>query len=138
MKAFSGMKGYRAEMPLQHWLSRIAMNTCYDHLRRIKREKQIFQPALPAGVMLENFSALDDAGAWRKEESRLFAEQILSRLPAADRLVLTLMVLEEMSSAEVAKATGWSIANVKIRAFRARSRIRKLLGQANAEMKEGG
>jgi RNA polymerase sigma-70 factor (ECF subfamily) len=58
------------------------------------------------------------------------AEELLAMLSAPERLVLTLMVLEDMSVAEVAKVTGWSAANVKIRAFRARGRVRALLEKA--------
>src|SRR5262245_22273072 len=38
LKAYTGMSGYRAEMPLEHWLSRIAVNACYDQLRRQRKE----------------------------------------------------------------------------------------------------
>jgi RNA polymerase sigma-70 factor (ECF subfamily) len=130
VKAFTGMSGYRAEMPLEHWLSKIAVHSCYDRLRREKRERKVLQP-------LEIPPELLSSGAgWEKEEARLLAEQLLAQLPEGDRLVLTLLLLEEMSTSEIAKLTGWSIANVKIRAFRARMRMRKLLNRRSVRKEE--
>ena len=132
VKAFTAMASYRAEMPLAHWLSRVAVNACYDQLRRARR-----RPETPISQLVDEpadfFDRLytreaDPAGGyWAREESRLCAEQLLDMLAPAERLVLTLMVLDDLSAAEVAKVTGWSVANVKVRAFRARGRLRKLL-----------
>jgi RNA polymerase sigma-70 factor (ECF subfamily) len=73
------------------------------------------------------FEGNDASVHWQREEARLDAEKVLAKVSPPDRLVLTLMVLEGMTVAEVAALTGWSVANVKIRAFRARNRIRKLM-----------
>jgi RNA polymerase sigma-70 factor (ECF subfamily) len=132
VKAYGAMARYRGEVPFGHWLSRITVNACYDQLRRRRIRPEIpfsqlgterdgapTPEALPAG---------DDATRhWQREEARIDAETLLSRVSAADRTVLTLLVLEGLTVAEVAALTGWSAANVKIRAFRARNRIRKLL-----------
>ena len=49
----------------------------------------------------------------------------LAALSPKERLVITLLELEERSVQEIADCTGWSIANVKVRAFRARAALRK-------------
>ena len=54
-------------------------------------------------------------------------EQVLSQLAPRDRLVLTLMYLEEQSVDEIAEATGWSRSMVKVQAWRARKRLKRLL-----------
>jgi RNA polymerase sigma-70 factor (ECF subfamily) len=54
-------------------------------------------------------------------------EKVLSKLSPDDRVVLTLMDGEDLSVKEVAELTGWSQANIKVKAFRARRRMRKLL-----------
>ena len=72
---------------------------------------------------------MDGSRVWEREETRLWAEQVLAQLPAAERLVLTLTVLEDLSVAEVAAMTGWSRVNVKVRAFRARRRLKRLLAE---------
>lgn len=131
VKAFVSMKSYRAEMPLEHWLSRIAVNACYDQLRRAKRRPETLVSQL-SDEPAEFYDRLKTAGSgddgyWKREEARLCAERLLEMLEPAERLVLTLMVLEDLSVAEVAQVTGWSSANVKVRAFRARGRLKKIL-----------
>jgi RNA polymerase sigma-70 factor (ECF subfamily) len=137
IKAFSSMGTYRAEMPLEHWLSRITVNACYDQLRRSKRrpETPVSEIAEDPAAFYERLRAPEDGATsayWQREEARLCAEELLGMLAPAERLVLTLMVLEDLSAAEVAKVTGWSIANVKVRAFRARGRLRKLLAAGDS------
>ena len=132
VKAYTSMGTYRAEMPLAHWLSRVAVNACYDRLRHARR-----RPETPVSQLVDEpaefFERLHaprgtaDGEFWAREDARLCAEQLVSLLAPPERLVLTLMVLEELSAAEVAELTGWSVTNVKVRAFRARGRLRKLL-----------
>jgi RNA polymerase sigma-70 factor (ECF subfamily) len=50
----------------------------------------------------------------------------LSELSPEDRLVIQWMDLEQRSAAEIAERTGWSRAAVKVRAFRARHRLRRI------------
>ncbi len=132
VKAYSGMAGYRGEVPLAHWLSRITVNACYDQLRRQRARPEVGFSQLggdPEAFIASYVGPDSDGGMarWEREEARLAAEQVLARLPAADRLVLTLTVLEGLATAEVAALTGWSNANVKVRAFRARNRLRALV-----------
>lgn len=141
VKAYTAMAGYRAEMPLEHWVSRIAVNACYDQLRRARRrpETPVSQLCDDSGDLFERLAAQSAAvdGFWRREDARLCAEQILDLLAPAERLVLTLMVLEDLTASEVAAVTGWSVANVKVRAFRARGRLRKLLASRAAGVRKG-
>jgi RNA polymerase sigma-70 factor (ECF subfamily) len=59
--------------------------------------------------------------------SRDLAHKLLGQLSADDRLVLTLLEVEEFSVAEIAKVTDWSVAKVKVRAHRARAALRRVL-----------
>ena len=120
VKAFVALGSWEARVPLEHWLTRIAVNACYDELRRRKRTTG-HDGRAPAAELS------DDPHVWEREETRLWAAQVLAQLPAAERLVLTLTVLEDLSVADVAELTGWSKVNVKVRAFRARRRLKKLL-----------
>ena len=107
VKAFTAMATYRAEMPLEHWLSRIAVNACYDQLRRSKRrpESSVSEIAEDPAEFFDRLRApggTATAAFWEKEEARLCAEELLSMLAPAERVVLTMMVLEDMTAAEVA------------------------------------
>ena len=57
----------------------------------------------------------------------------LAKLAPHDRLVLTLFYLEGCAVAEIARLTGWSQTMVKVQAFRARNRLKKLLAEAENE-----
>jgi RNA polymerase sigma-70 factor (ECF subfamily) len=57
------------------------------------------------------------------------ARFILSHLPPDDRALLTLLHLNEMPLAEIAGHFGWSRAKAKIKAFRARQRLRTILAR---------
>lgn len=130
LKAFTSIGSYRGEVPLEHWLSRIAVNACYDALRRSRRRPETHLEAVTdpaASSPPPETEANDGTSFWRREQARIAADEMLAMLQPAERLVLTLMVLEDRSAAEVADLTGWSVVNVKVRAFRARGKLKALL-----------
>jgi RNA polymerase sigma-70 factor (ECF subfamily) len=112
LTAWSKLDTYRAKAPFEHWLTRVCLNTCYMRLRRNKPHEE-----------LPNDVAAGEGGV----EARLDAERLLSRLPASDRFLLLLLHGEGWSTAEIADRTGWSRSNVKVRAFRARRKLRQLV-----------
>lgn len=111
------------------WLTQIAINCCYDQLRRMRR-----RPEQGLGD-IEESEAQEFAAQLRSPPadvetalvSRDLAVKLLSRLNADDRLVLTLMDIEGFSVAEIAEVTNWSISKVKVRAHRARADLRRVL-----------
>ncbi len=134
VKAFFAMGSYRGETPLSHWLSRIVVNACYDRLRALRRKKEEAVSQLGEGEARRWDQSVDPRGGdpeenCRHREEARFAREALARLSPPERLVLTLLVLEEKSVKEVAALTGWSVANVKIRAFRARRKLRPWLAE---------
>jgi len=96
---------------LKQWMAAIATRTCYDYWRKAYKSKE---------VPMSSFG----------EEHQEWLERILSGVPESsieDRMVLELVYMEELSIREVADLLGWSTANVKIRSFRSRAKMRKLL-----------
>jgi RNA polymerase sigma-70 factor (ECF subfamily) len=132
-KAYLSLGDYRGERErsFASWLARIAVNSCYDELRRAKRRPEIKISELTEDETAWLERRLHSEGpVARLEEtavSRDLATKLLARLAPADRLVLTLLNIEDRSVAEVSELTGWSAANVKVRAHRARKTLRRLL-----------
>jgi RNA polymerase sigma-70 factor, ECF subfamily len=132
LKLFSRLDRYepRDGIPFEHWLSRLAVRTCLDALRTERRRPQPADPPLSeaAGEWLENLRQ-DNASPPIDEvlAARELVDALLARLPPKDRLVLTLLDMEERSVAEVSAVTGWSRTLVKVRAFRARRRLRAVV-----------
>src|SRR5580658_5614528 len=116
VQAYLSLKGFSAKAPFSHWLSRIATRTGYAWLKRRKRYTFAELSDQPAAAVS------DDAG-----QNQELLEHLLGQLSPRDRLVLTLVHLEEKSIAETAKLTGWSRTMVKVQAFRARGKLKKLL-----------
>ena len=134
VKVFANLNRYNAAMPLENWVSRLALNTCLDRLRAERRRPEVRWADLgeDEAAALESLltTSPEEAGE-RLPGSRELFEKLMETLSPADRMVITLLMLEEKSVAEIARETGWSKALVKVRAFRARLKLRRAL--ANLE-----
>lgn len=127
-KMFTHLQHYepRGALPFEHWLARIAVNTCRDALRGEARRASSIPITDAAAQWLEVLSADPAPAAHDALAARELVDALLAELPPDDRLVLTLLDLEERSVAEIAALTGWSRSLVKVRAFRARIRLRAI------------
>jgi RNA polymerase sigma-70 factor, ECF subfamily len=124
----------RAGIPFEHWLSRLAVNVCRDVLRAESRRPRLggLSPAAANEFeALHNEHGNQSAGHGSSDAlaARELVDALLCRLPPDDSLVLTLLDLEQRSVAEISQMTGWSKPLVKVRAFRARLRLRALVHQ---------
>lgn len=129
IKAFQKLGGYRGDAPFEHWLMRLAVRTCYDHLRAHQRNRETTFTDLSDSEQdwLERYGASPEAAPHDAEAARQLVQRILEQLPPAARLVITLLEIEERSVKEISRLTGWSVSLVKVRAFRARAQMRKIL-----------
>ena len=131
VKMFTRLDQYQARpgTPFEHWVARLAVRTCLDALKAADRRPELRwgdlseEQAAWLDFMLADQSAAPDASA---ASAREVIEQFLSQLPPDDRLVISLMDLQEKTVREVSEMTGWSGTLVKVRAFRARRKLRKL------------
>ena len=129
MKMFTRLEQYQGAVPFPHWVSRIAVTTCIDHLRAQKRRPEFRwadlsedeAEVLDAVLTNESDRAPDDALAARE-----LVNKLLGQLNPADRLVLQLLDLEQKTVAEIRALTGWNSSLIKVRAFRARRKLQKL------------
>jgi RNA polymerase sigma-70 factor (ECF subfamily) len=129
LKMFSRLEQYQGAVPFPHWVSRIAVTTCIDHLRAQKRRPEFRwadlsereAEVLDAVMTNENEVAANDAMAAQE-----LVQKLLAQLKPDDQLVLRLLDLEQKSIAEIAELTGWNQSLIKVRAFRARRKLQKL------------
>jgi len=129
LKMFTRLEQYqgREGVPFEHWLSRLAVTTCLDALRAEKRrpEWRYADLADPEREWLEFFAGEAPAAAPNDAMgAREMVEKLISLLSPDDRLVITLLDLQERSIADISALTGWSGSLVKVRAFRARRKMR--------------
>ena len=122
-----------------HWLSVIAVRTCYDFWREHYKSRE-----LPMSLLTEehlvwlNAALFDNSNqsfreAGLQKEAREILDWALERLSAEDRMVLELVYLEGLSVKEAAYQLGWSTANVKVRLFRSRRKLYSLLTGATTD-----
>jgi RNA polymerase sigma-70 factor, ECF subfamily len=135
LKAYQKLKSFRGEAPFEHWLMRLAVRTCYDFLRghQRNRESAFSDLSEPEDDWLERFihqpgEARNDADA-----ARQLVQRLLQNLSPPARLVITLLEIEDRSVKEISQLTGWSVPLVKVRAFRARAEMRKILAKIAKE-----
>jgi RNA polymerase sigma-70 factor (ECF subfamily) len=135
VKAFRKLRSFRREAPFEHWLMRLAVHTCYDFLRAHQRRREapfsdLFEPDED---WLARFVSPPSSAAEDAEAARQLVARVLEQLPPAARLIITLLEIEERSVKEIAGLTGWSVPLVKVRAFRARAQMRKVLAKMTKE-----
>jgi RNA polymerase sigma-70 factor (ECF subfamily) len=135
LKAFDRLNSFRNEAPFEHWLMRLAVRTCYDALRahRRNRETTFTELTEPEEDWLDRFVHQPDAAEEDAEAARQLVARVLEQLSPAARLVITLQEIEQRPVKEVAALTGWSVPLVKVRAFRARAEMRKILAKIAKE-----
>ena len=125
---WKGLRTYRFDAPFPNWLSRVTVNTCLTHIKRRRRRWSLFvTPEEPESLERIADQSVDAAAGARDAVERL--RPALEALKPKDRLIITLLHLEERSVAEISDLTGWSESNVKVRALRARLKLKEILQQ---------
>ena len=134
-KAFQKLASFRGDAPFEHWLMRLAVRTCFDFLRAHQRNRETAFTELtePETDWLERFVVQPDDADDRAMAAKQLIDRILEQLSPAARMVITLLEIEERSVKEIAQLTGWSVPLVKVRAFRARAEMRKILAKMTKE-----
>ena len=133
VRAYQSLASFRPNTDFRKWISSIAVRSCHDYWRKVYRNREI-----PISSMtekhdnwLEEVMAPSSSQAYDEtnfqEETKELLEWALNQLSPQDRMVIELVYLEGMKGKEAAELLGWSTANVKVRTFRSRRKLRKLL-----------
>jgi RNA polymerase sigma-70 factor (ECF subfamily) len=123
-KAYCNLADFDPGYRLSTWLYRITLNVCRDFLKSPRRrERPAHSAEMPesAGLVDATVSAPEQ----RDEVRRV--QRALAQLRPKYREILVLKDLEELSYEEIRAITGAPITALKIRAVRARQRLRELL-----------
>jgi RNA polymerase sigma-70 factor, ECF subfamily len=135
IKAFKKLGSFRREAPFEHWIMTISVRTCYDYLRKHQRNKvsnfsEITQDDFD---LLEFYGDDGQPDRENQEAASKLIHDLMEQLSPASRMVITLLDIEGKSVKAIAQATGWSVSLVKVRAFRARKEMRRLLATINQQ-----
>lgn len=138
VRVFTRLDQWRATAPFTHWVSRIAVNVClsqidYERVRPEWRMADLSEEQADVLEVASGESGDEDHGSGIAD--RELVEKILARLEPKDRLVLQLLDMDGRSVADVSAITGWGQSSVKVRAFRARRKVRAFLSELLSERK---
>lgn len=135
LKAFSKLSSWRGDAPFEHWLMRLAVRTCYDALRahQKNREHSVSELTEDETGWLDQFAVAPADSNPAADAARTLVAKVLEKLSPPARLIITLLEIEDRSVKEIAELTGWSVPLVKVRAFRARAEMKKILQRISQE-----
>jgi RNA polymerase sigma-70 factor (ECF subfamily) len=132
IKIFQNLKQYSGAVPLEHWVSRIAINTCLNQIAAEKARPELRHADLSEEqeAVVQNLAhTADEIAPDQQFAARDLVARLLDTLKPAERLVIDLQYLQEKSVEEIRALTGWSTALVKVRAFRARQKLKAQLAR---------
>jgi len=135
IRVLQKLSQYSGKVPIEHWVSRIAINTCLNQIQAEKARPELREADLSEeqAAVIQNLAATNnELGPDRSFASRQLVEHLIQGLKPAERLVIDQLYLQQRSVAEIQTLTGWSAALVKVRAFRARQKMRKQMAMISA------
>ncbi|MGC2330649.1 MAG: sigma-70 family RNA polymerase sigma factor [Candidatus Acidiferrales bacterium] len=142
LKAYLGIKRFDQRAAFSTWLYKIAVNECWDYLRKKKVRPLVYE----ADLSEEQVSRLDGIvsadrppeGPNDRAEARELLERMLDTLPEQDRQLLLLKEVEGFSVQELAEILKLNVNTVKVRLFRARGRIMDVYRRRLSQGKKTG
>jgi RNA polymerase sigma-70 factor (ECF subfamily) len=136
IKILSNIGQYVGKVPIEHWVSRIAINTCLNALKAegVRPELRWSDLSVDQAALLEAVASNpDELDPAEGAASRDLVERMLGQLNARDRLLITMLHLEGYSMDDIKERTGWNIATIKVRAFRARQKLKGIFYELTRE-----
>src|SRR3989475_1117811 len=132
IKVFQKLSQFSGKVPLEHWVSRIAVNTCLSQIEseRVRPELRHADLSEEEQAVVENLAAAsEELAPDRQLASRQLVEHLLQMLKPVERLVIDLLYLQGRSVEEIHRITGMGVAAIKVRAFRARQKMKTRLAK---------
>jgi RNA polymerase sigma-70 factor (ECF subfamily) len=135
IRVYQSLPTFKGKGDCKQWLCSIALRTCYDYWRKAYRSREIPMSSLTMNhrEWLEDLIGSEHGGPIHEkaaqDEAKELLDWALGKLSAKDRIILELIYLEGLTCKEAANLLGWSLANIKVRAFRSRKKLERILTQ---------
>ena len=114
----------------KYWLIRVVKNASLNYAKRKTRERKAYEKVLRE----EKKESVSGEVELLKKETQKKAREALNKLPEKLRMILILREYAEMNYKEIGKVLGITEGNVKIRVFRAREQLAKIIGEDDVYM----
>jgi RNA polymerase sigma factor (sigma-70 family) len=136
IKVFQKLSQFSGKVPLEHWVSRIAVNTCLTQIEseRVRPELRHADLTEEEEAVVRNLAtAADELAPDNRLASRQLVEHLFEFLKPVERLIIDLLYLQGRSVEEIHQITGMGVAAIKVRAFRARQKMKAQLTKLEVE-----
>lgn len=136
IKILQKLPQFSGRVPLEHWVSRIAINTCINQIQAEKARPELREADLSeeqAAVVRDIASTDNEISHDQRFASRELVEHLMMVLKPAERLVIDMLYLQQRSIAEIQEISGWSGALIKVHAFRARQKMKKRMSMLSGK-----
>ncbi len=130
LKIFSHLDQYSGQVPLEHWVSRIAVNACLNELRYERNRPELRHADLSPDheELLANLAQPgNEIDPSHQTAARELIDQLLATLPPREHMLISMLHFESLSTEDIHRTTGWSRLAIRLLAFRARKRLKNQL-----------
>ncbi|QSH41448.1 RNA polymerase sigma factor [Lentisphaerota bacterium ZTH] len=134
IRAFKSLKTYSGVKPFENWLAVIAIRCCCDFWRKNSRRREFYAPKDQPEVqtewlelMSQSLSQAIHADNVRTKEAREFLKWTMNKLSLEDRTLIEMVYFEGRTLKEASEVLQWGESKTKVRAMRARNRMRDIL-----------
>lgn len=134
-KVYFSLPKFDLRRPFFPWLYRIAINQCYDELRRIRRQKThtFSELGLDETSSIEKLMNQDDfrpAPEEERQELQGLLRKMMNQLPDQQRMAVVLRDLESVPYTQIAEILKCTEQAARLKVFRARVRLKTLMERA--------
>jgi RNA polymerase sigma-70 factor (ECF subfamily) len=131
VKAYLSLKRFDLRSAFGTWLYKIAVNECWDYFRKKKVRRMVYEADLSEEQLRQiEMVPAHTGGASRSREDaasrvqqRQLLDRLMSELDETDRSMLVMKEVAGFTVEEIGKVFGLNVNTVKVRMFRARSRL---------------
>ena len=132
LKAFFGLPKFEGRSSFRHWLNRIKVNHCLNHLKKDAGRKVLALDDDSTNAFDELQAAPEAAERVERLEDREKIEQVLALMPATLRVPLIMRDMDELTYEEIADSLGLGLSAVKMRIKRGREFFRSMYPEMGA------
>lgn len=125
MRLFQSLETHELRVPPAAWAVMIVKGVCANMLRTLSRRPAVSLEDVSEEEIEKQVTNLSQAGGHESRDRLTDAMQIISQLSQADRLILNLFLLEDVSPGVVARRAGLTAGALRTRICRIRSRLRR-------------
>jgi RNA polymerase sigma-70 factor (ECF subfamily) len=126
VKAYRSINSFQERSRFSTWLYRITYNHCISVVRRKLKVIDLVDEGAGENIQEADISGLDVVSL---EDRRKYLQLALEALGETDAVVVTLFYYEELSLEEIAKVTGLTNNNIRIKLHRSRKKMHQVLNE---------